>query len=57
MTIKICKFCHEFPAKHLDAVESGPVFGLALEHGSDDFCSVECWEASLHVANKIAEVD
>ncbi len=57
MATKICKFCHAFPVKHLDPVASGPVFGLALEDGSEDFCSDECWEASIHVANKMAEVD
>ena len=57
MATKICKFCNAFPAKHLDPVPSGPAFGLPLKDGSDDFCSYECWEASLHVANKMAEGD
>ena len=57
MATEICKFCHAFPAKHLDPAASGPAFGLPLEDGSDDFCSYECWEASIHVANKIVEGD
>jgi hypothetical protein len=57
MATDICKFCHAFPAKHLDPVASGPAFGLPLEDGSDDYCCYECWEACIHVASKMAEDD
>jgi hypothetical protein len=57
MATDICKFCHAFPAKHLDPVASGPAFGLPLEDGSDDYCCYECWEACIHVASKMTEDD
>jgi hypothetical protein len=47
MATKVCTFCNKYPAKHLEAAQNGPVLGLLLEHGSDDFCTDECWEADI----------
>ena len=53
---KLCEFCEEYPAMHLEPLENGPVYGLTLGHdlagkliGSDDYCSYECWENDIKV--------
>lgn len=65
MANKVCDFCNEAPAVHLEPIENGPGFGLTLENndlegnslGSDDYCSHECWELDIHVENEKAKDD
>lgn len=57
MADRVCEFCNQQPARHLEPVENGPVFGLTLEDGSDRYCSHECWEADIQFKNKLAEDD
>jgi hypothetical protein len=57
MADKICAFCNKYPAMHLDPEENGPVWGLALEDGSDKYCCHECWESATQFKNKMAQQD
>jgi hypothetical protein len=57
MAKKLCEFCNEAPATHLEPVENGPVFGLPLEDGSANYCCHERWESDIQLRNKIAEDD
>ena len=52
---KGCKFCDEKPARQLKPMENGPMWGLKLERGSDDYCTHECWESDLQFATKSKE--
>jgi hypothetical protein len=52
---KLCEFCGEYPARHLEPVENGPVHSLTLEEhdltgksiGSDDYCSTSVGRMTL----------
>jgi hypothetical protein len=57
MAAKICEFCNESPARHLEPTADGPTWGLSLDGGSDDYCSYYCWEAEIQLKNKVAEED
>ncbi len=57
MAGKICQFCNESLAKHLEPIENGPVWGLPLEDGSDNYCSYDCWETDIQLKNKAAEAE
>ena len=55
MARKICQFCNKYPAKRLKPIENGPVWGLSLEGGSDEYCSHDCWEADIRLKDKVAD--
>lgn len=50
---KLCAFCELYLAMHLEPMKHGPNWGLPLEHGSDDYCSHECWEKDIMVEAKL----
>jgi hypothetical protein len=47
MANNICQYCNKNPAKLLEPIDYGPIFGLELEIGSDRYCSHECWELEM----------
>jgi hypothetical protein len=50
---KLCEFCGEYAAKHLQPMENGPNWGLSLENGSDDYCTHDCWEKDIRMHSEL----